>query len=495
MKTLYKWKVSWVLLLLMAAALIFSPTYLLAAESIKLNSADRLSENFSKVTYVDDDDWADTDCHILVGGLFGPNTITSGDVGPIKLAADGAVQVDVESMIPGTGATSLGKAIDSVIGATDTGIMMLGRHQNDSTHLVTADGDYDVPHISDYGALLTSPEQHHTFDAMNATAGWTVLGNDTLNLATTLKHVLGTNALTFDKADGDANTVFAAIQKTLTSVDLGGISPHDLIQTVVYIPDLTNVSYVFARLGTSSSHYNEWRIPVESLTAATFEVLLFNIGDASYAGITGNGWTPSAITYVCIGVAFDLETRDLAGIVFDEISFHTNQHTSAELNAEVTSSVSSANVTLKKVGSKNVTTGAGDVGTGSTSTQRVTIADNDTNLSLMSHSGKTLIFYQIDTAAMTGGTDVELIADPGSTTIYVVEMALTVDAQCTIQFTDGAETQTTAAPEFYFAQRGGIYLPRGPGYRFSSDASEALAIDDAAAGTVNASGYIWYYVE
>ena len=45
--------------------------------------------------YADDADWTDgSSKHLLVGGLYGSNTITSGDVGPIALAADGAVHID-----------------------------------------------------------------------------------------------------------------------------------------------------------------------------------------------------------------------------------------------------------------------------------------------------------------------------------------------------------------------------------------------------------------
>lgn len=252
----------------------------------------------------------------------------------------------------------------------------MGKHEGDTVHLTTAEDDYDVVRLSNFGAMHTEPEQHHVFDALDATAGWSALNNDTLNLATTKKHVLGTDALIFDKVDGAANTIFAAIQKTITSVDIGSPSPHDLIQTVCYIPDLTNVAYVFVRIGTDSSNYNEWRIPDTALTAAEFQTLIFNIGDANHAGITGNGWNTSAITYVVAGIAFDAETNTLVGIIFDELSFHTNQHTSAELNAEVSSSVSSANVNLQKVGGSATDKGAGNVSNGS---QRVVLATDDIN--------------------------------------------------------------------------------------------------------------------
>jgi hypothetical protein len=323
--------------------------------------------------------------NVTIDNASGGSAVNIQDGGN-TITVDG--DVNVTSVISGTGATNLGKAIDSVVGATDTGIALLAKHNSDVSHLTTAEGDYDILRMANLGGLHVAPEQHHIIDSMSATTGWGALSNDTINLATTKKHVLGTDALTFDKADGGANTVFAGIEKTISSVDLGNPSPHDLVQTVCYIPDLTDVSYVFIRLGTDSSNYSEWRIEDTNLTAAIFEILLFNVGDANYAGVTGNGWDPSAITYVAVGVAFDSESDTLAGIVFDEISFHTNLHTSAELNAEVSSSVSSAKVDLQKINGSVVDKGAGNVSNGS---QRVVLATDQPVVSVIDDAGNTLL--------------------------------------------------------------------------------------------------------
>jgi uncharacterized protein YjbI with pentapeptide repeats len=51
-------------------------------------------ETIESAIYVDDADWDGSSKHMLVGGLYGSNTITSGDVGPIALAADGAVHIN-----------------------------------------------------------------------------------------------------------------------------------------------------------------------------------------------------------------------------------------------------------------------------------------------------------------------------------------------------------------------------------------------------------------
>ena len=264
------------------------------------------------------------------------------------------------------------KTIDVATGATDTGVPALFKHQEDLLHITTDDGDYELGSVDSLGQVHVNPEGHHIFDEMDVTTDWAVFNNNADNLTTTKKHALGTDALTFDKVVGAAATVFAIIDKTVTTVDLGSVSPHDIIQLVCYVPNIDDLSYVLVRLGTDASNYNEWRIPDTALTADEFLILAFNIGDVDHGGITGNGWNPASISYIAVGAAFDAAGDTLAGLIFDELSYHTNQHTSAELNAEVTSEVSSANVNLQKVGGSPTSKGAGAVGNGS---QRIVIGD------------------------------------------------------------------------------------------------------------------------
>jgi hypothetical protein len=278
----------------------------------------------------------------------------------------------------------------------------------DQVHLTTADGDYDILTTDSLGSLHVNAEAHHVFDTFNATTGWTVLGDDTANLATTTKHVTGTNALTFDKVNGAGNTTVAGIQKTLTSVDLGAVSQHDLLQGTFYIPDLTDISYIFLRLGTDSTNYNEWRLPDTALTAATFETGALALGDASYDGITGNGWDPSAITYIALGAVFDNQTDTLAGLVFDEISYHTNQHTAAILGAEVTSEVSTPNINLQKIGGSVTDKGSGNASNGS---QRVVIATDDVNLAAI-NAGQLADGHNVSTELPTASALADNTANP-----------------------------------------------------------------------------------
>lgn len=284
--------------------------------------------------------------------------------------------VDVTSVIPGTGATNLGKAIDSVVGGTDTGIAMLAKHTDDSAHLTTAEGDYDVLQIAGMGGLITHPEAKYHFDDLDATTGWTVLNDDAANLATTVIHATGTAALTYDKVNGTANTVLAAIQKTITTVDLGDVSLHDILQGVFCIPDLSDVDFVFLRLGTDASNYNEWQIEAEQLTANEFEVAIALVGNVKHTAITGNGWNPSTISYLCLGVSFNAETNTLSGIIFDQIGFFAGNHTSSIQGSEITSSLADNNINLHRIGGSSTDKGSGNASNGS---QRVVIATDDVN--------------------------------------------------------------------------------------------------------------------
>ena len=72
----------------------------------------------------------------LIAGTDGTNGQT------IKTDTDGELQIDVLSIIPGTGATSLGKAEDAAHTSGDVGVMALGVINASGATSFAADGDY-----------------------------------------------------------------------------------------------------------------------------------------------------------------------------------------------------------------------------------------------------------------------------------------------------------------------------------------------------------------
>ena len=72
------------------------------------------------------------------------NALPAGTNAIGKLAANTGVDigdVDVTSIIPGTGATNLGKAIDTATGATDTGVLVLATRDDALSSLTPVEGD------------------------------------------------------------------------------------------------------------------------------------------------------------------------------------------------------------------------------------------------------------------------------------------------------------------------------------------------------------------
>lgn len=87
------------------------------------------------------------------------NALPAGTNAIGKLAANSGIDIgDVDvvtcgTITPGTAATSLGKAIDSAVGATDTGVAILAQRKDTLATHTPADGDYVPLRVSATGAL------------------------------------------------------------------------------------------------------------------------------------------------------------------------------------------------------------------------------------------------------------------------------------------------------------------------------------------------------
>lgn len=95
------------------------------------------------------DPGADGDMQVIKVGYsaLGDETLVGAD-------ANG-LDVDVTRIVPGTGATSLGKAEDAVAGSGDTGVMALAVRR-DTPAADAADGDYVPLHTDSSGRLRTA---------------------------------------------------------------------------------------------------------------------------------------------------------------------------------------------------------------------------------------------------------------------------------------------------------------------------------------------------
>jgi hypothetical protein len=91
-------------------------------------------------------------------------TLMMGDDGvniqSLKVDSSGELQVDTLSVIPGTGATNLGKAEDAGHTTGDVGVMMLGVSNESGTALVGANIDYTPIATDKMGQIYVNPENN-----------------------------------------------------------------------------------------------------------------------------------------------------------------------------------------------------------------------------------------------------------------------------------------------------------------------------------------------
>lgn len=168
-------------------------------------------------------------------------------------------------------------------------------------------------------APIEISQSRKLIDNCEATTGWTALSNDTTGIATDLDHVAGKNSLEADAVDGAAGATAKGIQKTLVSMNLKSyVSNGGYISYSIYLSATTDIAYCFVRLGTSSSHYNEWITDDDSL-AAGWNYVRHTAYEPYSAGNTGNGVNWLKVKYVAIGCEFDAQDDTLADMRFDNI--------------------------------------------------------------------------------------------------------------------------------------------------------------------------------
>lgn len=157
-----------------------------------------------------------------------------GDTEDVKTSLDSSEHVphhNVDDVIPGTGATNLGKAVDSAAGSTDTGTAALVVRDDALTTLTPVDGDYTVLRVGSTGALHTTDTQGA---ALAVTGGGVESSALRVTVASDSTGVLSVDdnggSLTVDNAQLSvvgAGTEAAAMRVTIANDSTGLLSVDD----------------------------------------------------------------------------------------------------------------------------------------------------------------------------------------------------------------------------------------------------------------------------
>lgn len=124
-------------------------------------------------------DTGNTSLASIDGKITAVNTgavvLAAGSAAIGKLAANSGVDigdVDVTSVAPGTGASSLGKAEDAAHSSGDVGVFVLGVRNDGMATLTSNDGDYNPIATTKSGRMLVTPAPAETMvRGLNSVAG------------------------------------------------------------------------------------------------------------------------------------------------------------------------------------------------------------------------------------------------------------------------------------------------------------------------------------
>jgi hypothetical protein len=126
---------------------------------------------------------------VTVPGLVSATEVVNSATNPIFVQATDGTAVGI---LPGTGATNLGKAVDDAAGGTDVGVAALVVRDDALTTLTPADGDYVRNRVDSVGSAWVHASAH---DFTNANA-LPVSANNTANAEANPLFVYTVNTVT-----------------------------------------------------------------------------------------------------------------------------------------------------------------------------------------------------------------------------------------------------------------------------------------------------------
>jgi len=145
---------------------------------------------------------------------------------------------------------------------------------------------------------------------------------DASDLVNSVNHVTGSVAVEWDKDGVPGADVLSGIQDTIAAQDLSSFLANDYMMVASYIPDLTNVVSAHLRVGTDSANYQQWTWLKASMTAASYNLLLAKLSEAT---VVGNGWNQAVATYVSFVVEFAAAGNLLDAMKCDSIYIMTSE--------------------------------------------------------------------------------------------------------------------------------------------------------------------------
>lgn len=325
--------------------------------------------------------------------------------GSLTVDNGGTFAVQADSVIPGTGATNLGKAVDSAAGATDTGVVGLAIRDDSLTTLTPADGDYVPLRVSSTGALHVTGSSGSTQYAEDAAhnsgdTGTMALGVRNDNLAALAGtdgdysplQVNAEGALysTLASYQSSGNTSTTPLSSSATFTGTGEVNEYPDVMVSCQTDNTGTLYFDFSVDGTNWSTF-----PVNgfSIAANTHEFHTASKGPRYFrVRLVNDAGAQSYLRlYTYFGNFSKLPNAPLnQTIASDADAIITNSVIAAYNGSAYTNVQATAGGNLKvslQEASDGLDIGAGNAGT---ETIRVSVSTDDVNLSAIKTSVETL---------------------------------------------------------------------------------------------------------
>lgn len=223
---------------------------------------------------------------------------------------------------------------------------------------------------------LTQIERYLEIEELNSTDSWVAIGEGTGIVTSTIHVPHQGNSVSLEMDKSTTGSTTGGYGKTI-SIDASNFPGPSILNWHIYNTDFAtpNLDYAFLRLGTDLNNYVEYQIAQDDLISGHWNTISRLLTD--YISQTGTGLDLSAITYIAFGVVMDGAGDTIADVLFDEVHILSAPHTVPIAGEAVISTDPAKNINVQRMGNKTVTTGSGNVGTGSSATQRTTLADDD----------------------------------------------------------------------------------------------------------------------
>lgn len=214
-------------------------------------------------------------------------TIANDSTGLLSVNNGGTFAVQADSIIPGVGATNLGKAEDAVHASGDTGVMALGV-RTDTPVSTVADGDYAPFLMSEEGALWTEnlPSEVEAGNSSTATlgigaaftgTGISLLDHQAITVIADASHDSAIDGMQFQFSSDNVNWD-VSLDFTYTATEGGRI-----FQLGVYAQYFR---VVFTNGGTGQTHFRLQTLLHHETTLTTIHRLVDNASPDRSAEIT-----------------------------------------------------------------------------------------------------------------------------------------------------------------------------------------------------------------